>query len=247
MKKITLKISITLNFFLVVTLLILTYKMGYLGRVFVAVNADMPEIPTDTLASQPWWQDEVKNQVNVTRNSQYAVCVFGDSISAGLGNTLGDRTFNFAISGMSTISQIAQLKFLTAANVRCNQAIIALGTNDANYRVTSNQFMKNMREIVATVKQMGATRIVLIPAFYSTVAASHDPSMAGPISRVEEINALIRQVADSEKVAVFQEGIQPLFEGKALKENLTVDGVHLNADGKNIYRQALLKLLKQMT
>lgn len=224
-------------------LLYLTYKMGYLGRVLVAVNANVPEIPTDTLASQPWWQDEVKDQVNVTQNNQYATCVFGDSISSGLGNTLGYQTFNFAISGMSTISQIEQLKILTAVNVRCNQVIIALGTNDANYRVTSNQFINNLKQIIATVKQMGATRIVLIPAFYSTVAASHDPSMAAPISRVEEINRLIRQVAQTEKLAVSGEAIQPLFEGKALKENLTVDGVHLNADGKKIYRQALLKIL----
>ena len=69
--------------------------------------------------------------------------------------------------------------------------------------------------------------------------------MAGPIDRVEEIKALIRQVAESEKVTISEEGIQPLFEGKALKENLTVDGVHLNADGKKIYRQALLKILSQ--
>ncbi len=100
-----------------------------------------------------------------------------------------------------------------------------------------------MKEIIATVKQMGAKRVILIPAFYSTVAASHDPSMAGPIARVEEINGLIRQVAVTEKVLISGEGIQPLFEGQALKQNLTTDGVHLNADGKNIYRQAILRIL----
>ncbi len=245
MKDILTKISLTLNLLLVSILLFFTNKMGYLGRLLEVINANYPELPTDTLASQDWWQDEVKNQVSVTKNNQYTACLFGDSISSGLGNTLGDKTFNFALSGMSTISQIQQLKSLTAAQVRCERAIIALGTNDADYRITEHRFIKNMKEIIATVKQMGATRIVMVPAFYSTVAASHDPSMAGPIDRVEEIKALIRQVAESEKVTISEEGIQPLFEGKALKENLTVDGVHLNADGKKIYRQALLKILSQ--
>lgn len=218
--------------------------MGYLGRLLEVVNANTPELPTDTLASQDWWQDEVKDIVNITQDKQYSACVFGDSISSHLGNTLGDKTFNFAIDGMSTISQIEQLKFLTGANVKCDRTIIALGTNDADYRVTGDRFVNNMKEIITTVRQMGATRIIMIPAFYSTVAASHDPSMAGPVDRVEAINKLIRQVAESEKVEISQAGIQPLFEGKALKENLSVDGVHLNADGRKIYRQALLTILK---
>jgi lysophospholipase L1-like esterase len=244
MNKIITSISILLNFILLFTLLSLTYKMGYLGRAFVAFNANAIDLPTDTLSSQTWWQDDVKYQVIVTQNQQYTACLFGDSISSGLGNTLGDNTFNFAIGGMSTISLIEQLKMLTTAKVGCNKAIIAIGTNDADYRVTNNQVIRNMKDIIATVRQMGANRVILLPAFYSTVAASHDPSMAGPIARVEEINGLIRQVAVTEKVLISGEGIQPLFEGQALKQNLTTDGVHLNADGKKIYREALLKILK---
>lgn len=243
MKDVWLKVSITFNLIFLSMLLYLTYKMGYLGRVLVTVNAHSEALPTDTLASQSWWQDEVKDRVSVTQNNLYSICLFGDSISSGLGNTLGDKTFNFALPGMSTISQIEQLKFLTDAKVKCNQVIIALGTNDANYRVTNSQFIQNLKEIIATAKQMGATRIVLIPAFYSTVAASRDPSMAGPISRVVEINRLILQVVESEKISMSSAGIKPLFDGQALKENLTVDGVHLNADGKKIYRQALLKII----
>jgi len=243
MNKILTSLSISLNLILLFTLLSLTYRLGYLGRVFVALNANAIELPTDTLTSQSWWQDDVKYQLSVTQNSQYTACLFGDSISSGLGNTLGNNTFNFALGGMSTISLIEQLKMLTAAKVKCNKVIIAIGTNDADYRIMNDQFIENMKQIIATVKQMGANPVILVPAFYSTVAASHDPSMAGPIARVEEINALIRQVATTQKVLISGSGIQPLFEGQALKQNLTVDGVHLNADGKKIYRQAILKII----
>ena len=242
MKRTVTKLSVYLNLTLLFVLLSLTY-IGYLGRVFVALEANALELPTDTLSSKSWWQDQVKYQAIITHNKQYDVCLFGDSISSGLGNTLGNNTFNFALSGMSSISLVEQLKRLTAAKVGCNQAIIAIGTNDADYRTMDNQFIKNMKQIIATVKQMGANRVVLIPAFYSTFEASQNPSMAGTIENVEEINALIRQVAVSEKVVISQEEIQPLFKGQALNENLTTDGVHLNADGKKIYRQALLKII----
>ncbi len=145
MNKIITSISIFFNLTLLITLLSLTYKMGYLGRAFVALNANALDLPTDTLSSQPWWQDDVKYQVIVTQDRQYTACLFGDSISSGLGNTLGDNTFNFAIGGMSTISLIEQLKMLTAAKVKCHQAIIAIGTNDADYRIMNIAFPDRVR------------------------------------------------------------------------------------------------------
>jgi lysophospholipase L1-like esterase len=52
-------------------------------------------------------------------------------------------------------------------------------------------------------------------------------------------------VASTEKVLISNSGVQLLYNGQALKENLTTDGVHLNEDGKKIYREALLKILKE--
>jgi len=106
------------------------------------------------------------------------------------------------------------------------------------------QFMKNMQQIIRTVKNdMGAKQVVLLPAFYSTVEASRDVSVAAPIPRVDKFNQLIRQVAVAQSLSVDDAAVQPLFEGKALKANLTSDGVHLNLDGKKIYREALLKIV----
>ncbi len=92
---------------------------------------------------------------------------------------------------------------------------------------------------------MGNKEIFLIPAFYSTVAASSDPTVAASLSRVEQINALINQVAEIEKVPVVAAGLAPLYESNALKENFTSDGDHLNAEGLKIYRQALLQILEK--
>ena len=58
---------------------------------------------------------------------------------------------------------------------------------------------------------------------------------------MDEINVLIR-VAAAEKVTVESRGIQALFKEKALNADLTIDGVHLNAKGLDIYRKVLLNV-----
>jgi len=253
--------SIVLNLSLLFTLFFLNNKVGWQQQAIAADEASIsinaaphysPSLSLSPLLSPTtldhvllslWWKNEIRNQVRTTRNHEYTGCVFGDSISSGIGNNLGTHTFNFALSGMSTISLIEQLKVLNDANVKCKKAIIAIGTNDAAYDVPDDIFLQNMKESILRVKAMGASQVILLPAFYSTLAASHDPKKAGPIPKVEAINALIRQTAESEKLAIASEAIQPLFQGQTLKESLTNDGVHLNVRGKKIYRGALLKLL----
>jgi GDSL-like Lipase/Acylhydrolase family len=246
--KLALILSVGLNVFLACAVLLLVNRMGYLGRLFVVFNLNNPDgLPTDTLASRPEWQNEVKSQLAIAQNQHYKVCLFGDSISSGLGYSLGEGSFNFAIAGMSSVSQLEQLKRLTAAGVKCETLLMALGTNDAAYRVTDGQFEKNMKAIVAQAKnQMGAQKVAMIPAFYSTVEASHDPSLAGPLHRVNRINGLIVKIAAQEKTILMNDGLEGLFEGQALKQTLTTDGVHLNPDGETIYRAALLKIMSRL-
>lgn len=206
--------------------------------------SDSSEVPPkDNLSSTALWQLEVEYQKLATQGKQYEACLFGDSITAELGNTLGARTFNFALDGLSTISLVEQLKLLIPANVKCPKTVIAIGGNDAWYQLSDELFIKKLQESIALVRQMGTKEIFLIPAFYSTVAASLDPSIAAPLKRVKEINNLIDQVAATEKVSVEAEGIQPLYQDNVLKNNLTTDGDHLNAAGLEIYRKALLKIL----
>lgn len=194
------------------------------------------------LVAQTGWQQKFQPQVSEAQNREYEACLFGDSISSALHNTLGNNTYNFAIGGMDTVSLLEQLNTLTAANVKCNTAIIAMGTNDAQANISMTKLVQNITDSIALVKGMGATKVFLIPAFYSTVEASYNPKRAGTIAKVEEVNAEIRQVAARENAVLFEQDIQPLYEGQALRKDLTIDGVHLNSDGQNIYRQALLKI-----
>ena len=215
-------------------------------NVLNVIDASSPKPPTDTLPSIPVWQTLVEYQATVSQKKQFAICLFGDSISAPLVNSLGQQAANFAIGGMSSVSLVEQLKQLTAKNVMCEKVVIAIGTNDAWYTITDKRFTQNLKEAIALTRQLGAPKIVLLPAFYSTIAASKKPELAGTLDRVEAINRLIDDVAKTENVPVETAALQPLFDGKTLKGSLTTDGVHLNAAGIEIYRQALLNVLSAM-
>lgn len=198
---------------------------------------------TDGLSSVNWWRSKVKSQITASGGRRYGGCVFGDSISSALGNSLGGSNYNFAMGGMSTVSLLEQLKQLKAGNVQCQKAVIAIGTNDAMYTISNTSFKNNLKQIVTLSRGLGASEITLIPAFYSTVEASQNPDMAGTLDRVDEISALIRQVAAEQDVQIVTDELQPLFRDRALKGELTIDGVHLNDSGKRLYRRVLVNIL----
>ena len=147
------------------------------------------------------------------------------------------------MGGLSTVSLLEQLKTLKASNVQCQNVMIAIGTNDAWYAIRNDEFVSNLERIVVLTRSMGASQITVVPAFYSTVEASHNPNVAGTVERVEEINALIRQVADVENVGLVTDEIDPLFADRSLRQDLTFDGVHLNEKGQKLYKRIVLNIL----
>jgi lysophospholipase L1-like esterase len=211
------------------------------------VNDIYPDSQSDRLATTSSWQMLVDYQIAIAQNQSYSACLFGDSISSALGNQLGSSVYNFALGGLSSVSLVEQLKRLNLKNVQCQNAVIAIGANDALYTTTDLQFTQNLTTAITFTRQMGAKQVILLPAFYSTLAASKNSKLAGPISRVERINQLIRQVAKAEGVILKSTELEPLFDGKTLKENLTYDGVHLNPAGLKIYRPIILNILSLLT
>jgi lysophospholipase L1-like esterase len=236
-------ISLFLNVVLILFVLSRVYKNGYLGRLFVLLNLNSLNLPTDTLMAQRGWKETIKYQKYLSQNRQFKSCLFGDSLLYELGS-MGNDTFNFAISGTTTISLLEQMKLLEMGNFKCQTAIVGIGTNDAYYRTMSEQFRQNLQQIIDIIKeQMTPDRVIFIPAFYSNPQVMSNPLEARSIAKIDELNQIVREIAQSEKGIFADTAIQPLFENKILKNTLTDDGIHLNLEGKKIYRKALLKLI----
>lgn len=210
---------------------------GLLNQVSIA------QMRPDKLGELDWWRSKVKAQAQSSQSQRFHGCLFGDSISSELGNPLSKDIANFAMGGLSTVSLLEQLKTLKAANVQCQNVMIEIGTNDAWYAIRNDEFVSNLEQIIVLTRSMGASQVTLTPAFYSTLEASRNPNVAGTVERVEEINALIRQVADIESVALVDEGLEPLFDDRSLRADLTFDGVHLNENGKKLYKKVVVKIL----
>jgi hypothetical protein len=202
--------------------------------------------PQDNLASSSSWQIQVKYQQLATQNKQFSACLFGDSVTAQLGNTLGKDTFNFALNGLSGISLVEQLKLLIPTKVRCEKVVIAIGGNDAWYGMSDDFFAQKLQESISLVKQLKPNQIFIIPGSYSTVAASKNPAISATNERVKQINTVMQQVAVKNNLPYAMKEVESLNENDALKNSLSsADGAHLNDKGIDIYRQALLKILSK--
>ncbi|HCV29559.1 MAG TPA: hypothetical protein DGO89_04520 [Microcoleaceae bacterium UBA9251] len=108
-----------------------------------------PQLSGDTISSALWWQVAVYNQVQQIQDQHYQGCVWGDSISSALVASLGEQNFNFAIGGMSSVSLLEQLKLVVPKGFQCEKSIIAIGTNDAMYGISDEQFVSNLKEAIA--------------------------------------------------------------------------------------------------
>jgi lysophospholipase L1-like esterase len=221
-----------------VTSYALTMSAWVSDRIFGPPNLSY----ADNLTLSWLWKHTIQAQIQIDQGQTYQACLWGDSISQGI--YFGDRTVNFALGGLSSISLLEQLKFQQTADLQCTHAILAIGTNDAMYGTPDQVFLQNLKGAIALVRAMGAVRISLVAAFYATLPASQNSWLAGPNKRIKEINHLIQQVAYKEQVEFVIDELQPLFDEDTLHLNVTHDGVHLNPHGQNILRQVIVKLLE---
>jgi lysophospholipase L1-like esterase len=198
----------------------------------------------DNLTISRWWHHTIRAQIRLSQGQSHKTYLFGDSISSGLGNTLGQSLLNFALGGLSSISLVEQLKALSAASLKHSHAIIAIGTNDALYGTSDQVISQNVRRAIDLVRSMDATRVILVGAFYATPRASKNIWLAGSNQRINEINHLLKRVTAEEQTQFIFAPLYALFHQEALNPKFTQDGVHLNAQGKAIYKQILLDAIK---
>lgn len=104
-----------------------------------------------------------------------------------------------------------------------------------------------MRHVIALTRDLDATQITVAPAFYSTLAASKNPAVAGSLRRADKINQILQHVSFVERISFANTGLESLFRNHRLRSDMTFDSVHLNDVGKRLYRNFLTQLLNRAT
>jgi lysophospholipase L1-like esterase len=222
------------------------HKLGFSAQFSGQFSARMPPEP-DRLPQEAWWQAAVADQAARLDGQSLDFLWLGDSITAGLGAASPEgMVFNAALSGMTTTSLVVQLQRLDSVNLQVRQAVIAMGTNDADRALSLDDFRDNLTTAMALIQGFGAQRIHLLPAHFPTPGHLWNYGWPDALTRVAQLNAQLADLAQAQtgpSVVYHPQFFASMYAGHRMEPALTTDGVHLNEPGCAQYRQLLQVLM----
>jgi GDSL-like Lipase/Acylhydrolase family len=162
-----------------------------------------------------------------------AIVILGDSIveASTLPRSLcGHPIVNAGIGGARTTSRLGSMLIEALGNKRAALVVVSLGTNDAAVPDSVEQYRSNYRTLLTELAAV--TPLTAIAAIPLPEAGLEE---AGKVSTelIESYNASLPEFAKGARSAFI-----PL---PAMPEHHTIDGIHLNAAGYEIWDKAILQ------
>jgi hypothetical protein len=162
-----------------------------------------------------------------------AVVVLGDSIveMSTLPRSLcGHAIVNAGIGGASTESNLGSILKESLGNKRAAAIVVSLGTNDAAIPNSVERYRSNYRALLTELATLAPRITVMaIPLPEAGLEEAKKVSLA----TIDSYNATLPGLAEEAR-AIFI----PL---PAMPERHTIDGIHLNAAGYEIWDRAILR------
>jgi lysophospholipase L1-like esterase len=161
-----------------------------------------------------------------------AVVVLGDSIveASTLPRSLcGHPIVNAGIGGASTASNLGSILTESLGNRRAALIVVSLGSNDAAVPNSVERYRSNYRALLTELAALAPrTAVVAVPPPEVGLEEAKKVSLA----TIDSYNAMLPKLAEEAR-AIFI----PL---PAMPERHTLDGIHLNAAGYEIWDKAIL-------
>jgi hypothetical protein len=161
-----------------------------------------------------------------------AVVVLGDSIveASTLPRSIcGHAVVNAGIGGASTTSRLGSILAEALGNKRAALVVVSLGTNDAAIPDSVEQYKSNYRTLLAELSAL--TRRSAIAAIPPPEAGLEEAKKVG-IALINSYNAVLPDIAKEARASFI-----PL---PTMPERHTIDGLHLNAAGYEVWDKAIL-------
>jgi hypothetical protein len=162
-----------------------------------------------------------------------AVVVLGDSIveASTLPRSLcGHSIVNAGIGGASTESNLGSILKESLGNKRAALIVVSLGSNDAAIPNSVERYRSNYRALLTEISALTPrAAIVAIPSPEAGLEEAKKVSLA----TIASYNEILPELAEEAR-AIFI----PL---PAMPERHTLDGIHLNAAGYEIWDRAILR------
>jgi GDSL-like Lipase/Acylhydrolase family len=161
-----------------------------------------------------------------------AVVVLGDSIveMSTLPRSLcGHPIVNAGIGGASTESNLGSILKESLGSKRAAAIVVSLGTNDAAIPNSVERYRSNYRALLTELATLSPRITVMaIPSPEAGLEEAKKVSLA----TIDSYNATLPELAEEARVLFI-----PL---PAMPERHTLDGIHLNAAGYEIWDRAIL-------
>ncbi len=161
-----------------------------------------------------------------------AVVILGDSIveaSTLPRSVCGHAVVNAGIGGASTTSGLDSILATALGDKRAALVVVSLGTNDAAVPDSVEQYRSNYRALLEKLAALTPRRsITAIPP----PEAGLEEAKKVSVNLIDGYNAVLPDLAKEARVAFI-----PL---PAMPERHTIDGIHLDAAGYEIWDRAIL-------
>ncbi|MCL1919364.1 MAG: GDSL-type esterase/lipase family protein [Peptococcaceae bacterium] len=154
-------------------------------------------------------------------------------------------TYNRGIYGDTTYGVINRLDE-SVFNVNPSKVFLLIGANDVNKTKDSHETIaQNIQDIISTIKTNAPETIIYVQSLYPVNRDSpkSNPLEIGKLSnkRIVEINSLLASVCETEQVIYLDLFSHLVDDLGNLREEYTIEGLHLNAQGY----KAVAELLRQ--
>jgi hypothetical protein len=205
-------------------------RVALVGLVAACAWAAWPKQPIILETHGPTRQFVIRSTLARVEN---AVVVLGDSIveMSTLPRSLcGHPIVNAGIGGASTESNLGSILKESLGDKRAALVVISLGTNDAAIPNSVERYRSNYRALLTELSALTPrTAIVAIPP---PEAGLEEAKKASPAT-IDSYNAILPALAEEAR-ALF-------IALPAMPERHTLDGIHLNAAGYEIWDRAILR------
>jgi lysophospholipase L1-like esterase len=170
-------------------------------------------------------------------NSRTDVIFLGNSITAGIDwmELLGmPNARNRGISGDISFGVLERLGEVTEGKPA--KVFILIGINDIQHNIPDSVILNNYRRIIRRIKvESPATKIYFQTLLPVNNEFTQFKNHYNKDEHIAAVNSGLKKLSEEEKITVIDLHPHFLNEQNKLKKELTMDGLHLNAEGYKVW------------
>ena len=205
----------------------------------IKAREEAKAVPNWYFRNSSYWQER-KSLFDSLPNEAGEILFVGDSQTDGcewrelLGNKL---VKNRGIDGDNTEGVLARLEEITASKPA--KIFLEIGTNDLALKRSLAQIQNDYASILDQITKVSPNSILFVQ---SVLPRYDDPNRKGGVSNdsIVELNKALQRLAVQKGAKYIDLHSSFVDENGLLRKKYSLDGVHLNAEGYEIWKKQLL-------